>query len=412
MRVAIFEDAGVENFLPLVYFRPIWELRCGISTLLEKIRQCYPDQDIFYTARQYLMHYSLAPDKILKFNSPDEAIFINGRLLIKVDDHYRIDNMPANSAYVCSNEIVVFRCAQNKAEKFFVAGILDTERVLNDCTILEDHFELMKYPWDLIYKNGEQICQDFAFGKYGGIWRGKIEEGCHIIGKDNVYLGESSRILPGAVLMADNGPIWIGSGTVIMPNAVLKGPISIADKCDIKTGAKIYENTSIGPVCKVGGEVEETIIQEYTNKQHDGFLGHSYLGAWINIGADTNNSDLKNNYGYISVFLNNQTVNTEKRFLGLLMGDHSKTAINTMFNTGTVVGVSCNIFGEGFPPKFLPSFSWGGSGGLREYNFEKAIEVAKIVMDRRNISFSESHFQLFKAVKDYSYKIENRIRIK
>lgn len=412
MRVVIFEDAGIENFLPLVYFRPVWELRCGISTLQEKIRQCYPEQEIFYTARKYLMHYSLAPDKILKFHSPDEAIFINGRLLIKVDDHYRIDNMPTNSAYVCSNEVVAFRFAQNKAGKFFAEGILDTEKVLNDCTIVEDHFELMKYPWDLIYKNGEQICQDFASGKYGGICQGKFEEGCHIIGKDNVYLGESSRILPGAVLMADNGPIWIGAGTVIMPNAVLKGPISIADKCIIKIGAKIYENTSIGPVCKIGGEVEETIIQEYSNKQHDGFLGHSYLGAWINIGADTNNSDLKNNYGYISVFLNNQTVNTEKRFLGLLMGDHSKTAINTMFNTGTVVGVSCNIFGEGFPPKFIPSFSWGGSGGLREYNFEKAIEVAKIVMDRRRISFSEHHFQLFKAVKDYSYKIENRVRIK
>jgi UDP-N-acetylglucosamine diphosphorylase/glucosamine-1-phosphate N-acetyltransferase len=412
MRIAIFEDAGVENLLPLAYFRPVWELRCGISTILEKIQQFYPDQNIFYAARQYLMQYSLTPSQILQFNSQDESIFINGRLLITADDQKRINDLPPNSAYVCSNEIVAFRISLNKAEKFFAKGILNTERVLNDCTIMENHFELLKYPWDFIYKNGEQICRDFSFGKYGGIWRGKVEEGCHIIGKDNIYIGENSRILPGSVLIADDGPIWIGASTTIMPNAVLKGPISIADKCNIKIGAKIYENTSIGPVCKVGGEVEETIIQEYTNKQHDGFLGHSYLGAWINIGADTNNSDLKNNYGYISVFLNNQTVNTEKRFLGLLMGDHSKTAINTMFNTGTVVGVSCNVFGEGFPPKFIPSFSWGGSGGLREYNFEKAIEVAKIVMDRRNISFSENNFQLFKAVKDYSYKVENRVNVK
>jgi UDP-N-acetylglucosamine diphosphorylase/glucosamine-1-phosphate N-acetyltransferase len=241
--------------------------------------------------------------------------------------------------------------------------------------------------------------------------QGKIDRGSHLLGKENIFLGKGSRIMPGVVLDAEEGPIWIGQNTRVLPNAVLRGPLAIGDHCLVKIAAKIYENTSVGPVCKVGGEIEGCIIQEFSNKQHDGFLGHSYLGAWINIGADTNNSDLKNNYGEISVYLNDRSINTGKRFLGLTMGDHSKTGINTMFNTGTVVGVNCNIYGEGFPPKFIPSFSWGGAAGFREFQFEKALEVAKIVMDRRKVTFTDHHLKLFEAVKQLSLKIENRVRI-
>ena len=220
------------------------------------------------------------------------------------------------------------------------------------------------------------------------------------MGEENVFLADSARIMPGVVIDAESGPVWIDDHVQIMPQAVLEGPLSIGKNSIIKVGAKIYENTTIGPVCKVGGEVEQSIFQSYSNKQHDGFLGHSYLGSWINLGADTNNSDLKNNYSSISVILNKQKIETGKRFLGTIIGDHSKTAINTMINTGSIIGVCCNIFGGDFPPKYIPSFSWGGSAGLQDYHFDKAIEVAQIVMERRNIIFTDNHLKLFKAVRE------------
>ncbi|MFQ5584711.1 MAG: hypothetical protein ACE5GL_09785, partial [Calditrichia bacterium] len=213
------------------------------------------------------------------------------------------------------------------------------------------------------------------------------------------------------VIDAENGPVWIDEDAVIMANAVLEGPIYIGKKSRIKIGAKLYENTTIGPVCKIGGEVEGSIIQGYSNKQHDGFLGHAYLGSWVNLGADTNNSDLKNNYGMIRVLLNGKPVNSGKRFLGLMMGDHSKTAINTMFNTGTIVGVNCNIFGAGMPPKFVPSFSWGGAEGIADFILDKAMHIAKNVMARRNVEFTHRDEQLFKEVRRYSSKIEKSILV-
>ncbi|OPX32048.1 hypothetical protein B1H10_08075 [candidate division KSB1 bacterium 4484_188] len=233
-----------------------------------------------------------------------------------------------------------------------------------------------------------------------------------MLGKENVHIAAGARVMPGVVLNAESGPIYIDQGAVVMPNAVLEGPLYLGKKSRIKIGAKIYQDTTIGPVCKVGGEVEGSIIHSYSNKQHDGFLGHSYLAEWVNIGADTNNSDLKNTYGEITVFLNGSPVKTGKRFVGLIMGDHSKTGINTMLNTGTIVGVNCNVYGAGFPPKFIPSFSMGGSSGFREYNFEKALEVAEIVMSRRQVKFSEKHKNMFRAARELAYQVENRARVR
>jgi UDP-N-acetylglucosamine diphosphorylase/glucosamine-1-phosphate N-acetyltransferase len=218
--------------------------------------------------------------------------------------------------------------------------------------------------------------------------------------------------MPGVTINAEHGPVWLDQDATVMPHAVLEGPLYLGKNSIIKTGAKIWENTTIGPMCKVGGDVEESIILAYSNKQHEGFLGHAYLAEWINIGADTNNSDLKNNYGEITVFLNGYPVNTGKQFLGLIMGDHSKTAINTMLNTGTIVGVNCNVFGSGFPPKFIPSYSWGGEIGLREYQFEKAIETARSAMKRRQRDFTEKDLRLFEETKKMAKDIEKRMRIK
>jgi UDP-N-acetylglucosamine diphosphorylase/glucosamine-1-phosphate N-acetyltransferase len=227
---------------------------------------------------------------------------------------------------------------------------------------------------------------------------GKVYEGAHLINKENIFIDEGASIKPGVVLDAEGGPIYIGKNAKIFPNAVIEGPAFIGNKTAIKIGAKIYENTSIGEVCKVGGEVEGCIIHSYSNKQHDGFLGHSYLAMWVNLGADTNNSDLKNNYGNVKVTINGEQINSGSMFVGLTMGDHSKAGINTMFNTGTVVGISSNVFGSGFPQKYIPSFSWGGTDSTIIYDIEKAIEVARRVMSRRNINLYDTEEKVIREV--------------
>jgi UDP-N-acetylglucosamine diphosphorylase/glucosamine-1-phosphate N-acetyltransferase len=205
----------------------------------------------------------------------------------------------------------------------------------------------------------------------------------HVAGQENIRIGREVRISPGVVIDATRGPVSIEDGAVLMPNASLEGPIHIGRGSIIKMCARIYGGTTIGPVCKVGGEVAESIIQGYSNKQHDGFVGHSYLGEWINVGAGTDTSDMKNNYSPVSVQVGGNSVESGQLFVGLFMGDHSKTGIGSVFNTGSVVGVCCNIFGADYPPKYVPSFTWGGTSGFEEHDLEKAIETARRVMGRR-----------------------------
>ncbi len=412
MNLCVFEDSHFKNLLPLVYFRPVWELRCGKRLLIEDTRRHFPEDKLFFKARDYLVQYYLPSGATVDGDRSRDLLFINGRLVMREEIAAELRKLEANRVLIAGEEIVAFRLNQGKSEVYFTGGLLQPEKILSDLENIESEAELIRYPWDLIERNGSAIASDFSTSVPGGTIEGTLDDGAHLLGKPDIYVAAGARIMPGAVLNAEEGPIWIDRDVTVMPNAVLDGPLYIGPGSVIKTGAKIYENTSIGPVCKVGGEVEETIIQGFSNKQHDGFLGHSYLGSWINIGADTNNSDLKNNYGEIPVFLNGYSTPTGKQFLGLIMGDHSKTAINTMFNTGTIVGVNCNVYGANFPPKFIPSFSWGGSTGLREYRFEKAAEVAKIVMNRRNREFSATHLKLFEAVKNLAWQVENRARIK
>jgi len=411
MKIVVFEDKGFQNLLPLVYFRPVWDLRCGALTLLEKMKNSFRDRTFLFTARQYLNDYFPDRGALFQPSQPRDYLFLNGRWLPAPGDVEKIDALPENAAFVKNDRVVAFRAAGRDMSDYFSGGLMLEDRIRNDFDSRSSDLSLIEYPWDLIDANGAQLAADFSANCTPGKFDGKLEEGVHILNRQNVYTASGSRIYPGTVIDAEAGPVWIDENVRIMPNAVLEGPLYVGKSSVVKIGAKIYENTSIGPVCKVGGEVEETIIHGFSNKQHDGFLGHSYLAEWINIGADTNNSDLKNNYGEITVSLYGERLSTGKKFLGLIMGDHSKTAINTMFNTGTVVGVNCNIYGAGFPPTFIPSFSWGGSSGLREYNFEKAVEVAKIVMARRNIDFSQKHLHLFESIKALATEIENRARV-
>jgi len=400
--ICIIEDDKYENFLPLVYMRPVYDLRTGILTLREKIEHLFPFTNVFLQCRKYLEEKVriLNPGKhVNDLTDIDECLFINGRVVLNSKTVEKILKS-GDAVYYAGGDYAGAKLSGKSFEKVKT----DFNSLFNPTNFEElDKIEIeavmINYPWDLISKNSEQIINDFVFHKSEKKnINGKIYHGSHLLNPFNIYIGDGTTVKPGAVIDAEDGPVYIGKNVNIMPNAVIIGPCYIGDNSIIKAGAKIYQNTSIGEYCKIGGEVEGSIILSYANKQHDGFLGHSYISSWCNLGADTNTSDLKNNYANVVVNINGKEVDTGSKFIGLIMGDHSKCSINTMFNTGTICGISSNIFGSGFPSKNISSFSWGGSDSFTEYNFEKAVEVAKIVMKRRNVEFTSADEKLFKHV--------------
>ncbi len=414
--ICIFEGNYYTRLLPLVYFRPHFDLRCGILSLKEKIENAYPNVPVSLHCREYLTEIvkNKYPDsKVNEFN-PDgnSCLLINGRVLADENLSEVIPLEGSDTLYVNGETIIAARVSG--------ANYANLQDRISDVFMLSDFTGMLKqevnvkyisYPWELISHNGNEIIKDFEkiIKKNENMIRGNIYEGVNFVNKNNIFVDEESGIKPGVVLDASQGPIYIGKGVSVYPNAVIEGPCYIGDFTKVKIGAKIYENTSIGKVCKVGGEIEESILLDYTNKQHDGFLGHAYLGSWVNLGADTNNSDLKNNYGSVRVVINDEQIDSGSMFVGLTMGDHSKTAINTMFNTGTVVGVSTNVFGAGFPPKYIPSFTWGGADAVTTYDLERSIEVAQRVMARRKVEFTSADEKVFKKVFELT-KEERRRR--
>ncbi len=413
--ICIFEDDQYSKLLPLVYFRPVYDLRCGILTLKEKIINYYPDTPIVLHSRDYLGETLSLKNQSTPINIIDDKIdsclFINGRALVNKEFIHKIPLNGKDELYRNGHQIVAFRASGNnliKAKELLNQTIKYDN--LSFLPVTETNIPLLNYTWDFINNNGKEIINDFNLllsNKQNNLL-GKIYDGVHLINKNQIYIEKGAVVKPGVVLDAEEGPIYIGKNALIYPNVVIEGPCFIGEKTKIKVGAKIYENTSIGEVCKVGGEVEESIIHSYSNKQHDGFLGHAYLGSWVNLGADTNNSDLKNNYGNVKVFVNGTITDSGSMFVGLTMGDHSKCGINTMFNTGTVVGVSSNIYGGNFPPKYIPSFSWGGSESLTTYKLEKSMEVAKRVMARRNFDFTTADEKLFNIIFKLTQEERNK----
>ncbi|MDQ7816087.1 MAG: GlmU family protein [Melioribacteraceae bacterium] len=393
--ICLFENNRYSNLHPLVYLRPVYDLLCGILTLREKAELYFPNAQIILHSRNYLedLIKVLYPKNKINQSNHDSITFINGRLLINSKIAKIIAHMPNNHAFYNNDEIIAVKTSKATYQKINKNDILDFQNIDSSKEIIDA--KLLNYPWELVNLNGEEIKSDFK----NLVKKSKINFTSHksvvIINKKSVFINKGALIGAFTVLDASDGPIYIGKNVEIFPHVIIKGPVYIGDNTIVKSHTSIYQNTSIGKFCKVGGEIVNSIIHSYSNKQHEGFLGHSYLGSWVNIGAGTINSNLKNNYGNIDVHLNGHLVNTESQFVGLIMGDHSKTAINTMFNTGTVVGVSCNIFGPGFPPKYIPSFSWGGSDWLRTYNISKCKEVAKLVMKRRGVELSAVEESLF-----------------
>lgn len=398
-KLCIYEDANFSKLYPLTLTRPVFNLRCGMTNLYEKIIRHFSDHDVYFFVRNEMADLckEIHPGKIVNQFPNQDSFFLNSRFLLTGD---LPNNIQENSIFSSGNQIIgaFLKASEIKQLQKDDNGLLDLSS-LTELTHQEVKGQWINYPWDLVHQNPQEISRDFNYLNNNHV-DGKIYPHVTLLAKDDICIGEAAKVYPGVVINAENGPVYVGENVTIMPNAVIEGPVTIGANSTIKMGAKIYEGTSIGEYCKVGGEVEESIIHGFSNKQHEGFLGHAYLGEWVNLGADTNNSDLKNNYGSVKVNIDGQLIDSGSMFVGVFIGDHTKTGINTMINTGSVIGVMCNIFGAEFTPKYIPSFTWGGINSLDRYEFTKAIESAKRVMNRRNTKLTSAQEEILRSIYD------------
>jgi len=419
--LVVFEDHGVAAFEMLAALRANFDLRCGSRTLLERLCADAGATHTILMVRPALQPLiaETHPDTLLELQATAVPVdFVNGRLLSMGTDLERLLTGPA-AGFVRFHDDTLIAARLAGADAVRVAAELQArlanptshalpswcERVLPHVPRLgvaagelRSGSRLLDHAWDLVACNGLALVDDFRKSAGAGIaTEALLYPGVHLLQDGAIRIEAGARIKPGVVLDAEDGPITIGAEVVVQPNVVVRGPAAIGARCVLKAGAKIHEGVSLGPACKIGGEVEESIVQAFSNKQHEGFLGHAYLGEWVNLGADTNNSDLKNNYSNVRVWENGRSLDTGLRFVGLIASDHVKSAINTQFNTGTVVGLASQVFGSGFPPKFIPPFSWGGGESLQLYEARRALETARTVMERRGIRMSAAYEARFLA---------------
>lgn len=389
MNYILFDDATWQNLLPLTFTKPVSEIRIGILTITEKW-ETYLNGKLTFQTQEYLSS---------KFKAvyTNNAVFINGKICPTPELLAQINNLEFNKGIKKGNTLIAYRSN--------TASALNIEEALSSSEETTINYVSVENTWDIFSKNGEAIKQDFEL-----LTRDKISQPLSssntVIGDAKAIFLEEGAVVEAAILNTKSGPIYIGKDAEIMEGSVVRGPFALCEHSALKLSTKVYGPTTIGPHSKVGGEINNSVIFGFSNKAHDGFLGNSVIGEWCNLGADTNNSNLKNNYGNVKLYnyAQQKMVDTGLQFCGLTMGDHSKCGINTMFNTGTVVGVGANIFGGGFPPTHIPSFSWGGAEGMEDYQFDKMIETANRVYARRSISMSTEEKQILQTVFDKTKK--------
>ena len=386
MRYLLFDDQNRSNLLPLAYTRPVAEFRVGILTITEKWAQYMPSESVFggFVTEDYLQ---------VKYPSDiqEDQLWINGSVCPNKELVKDILALEINESLFDDDEnIIAFRSGDFKES-------IDCEKSYTDVS-----FTHISNSWDIFSKNEVEIKSDFDLITDGRVSQ-KANSTNTILGEKKLFIEEGATVSC-AIINAESGPVYIGKNAVVMEGSIIRGPFALCESSHTKLGAKIYGPTTVGPHPKVGGELNNVVIFGYSNKGHDGFLGNSVLGEWCNIGADSNNSNLKNNYAEVKLwdYETGRFKLTGLQFCGLVMGDHSKCGINTMFNTGTVVGVSANIFGAGFPRNFIPSFSWGGPHGQTTYTKNKAFEVAEKVMARRAVEFYETEKAILTKVFELS----------
>lgn len=402
--IILFDPDTRDQLLPLTYTRPVCELRVGIWTIREKWEH-WLKGSVSYITQDYLSEkypISIASDNFV----------INGSVLPTKELCHLIEKLNNNEALLREGELIAARL--DEAQFFNLMEDSDIEEL--EGLEIDPSVEVtaISHLWDIFSYNAQALKTDFA-----EITKGRqsapLSATNRLIGDASQLFIEEGAIVECAILNVNRGPIYIGKNAEIMEGCSIRGGLALCEESLVKMGAKIYGATTIGPNSKVGGEINNAVIIANSNKGHEGYLGNSVIGEWCNIGADSNTSNLKSNYDYIKLwnYTKDNFVRTGLQFLGLIMGDHSKCAINTMFNTGTVVGVSANVFGAGFPRNFIPSFTWGGTEDMETYAFNKAIDTAERVLARRNLHLLPEDRDILKYIFDFSsrYRTWERTRV-
>lgn len=383
MNYILFDGPARNQLLPFTFTRPVADIRVGIMTIREKWERA-----LGFTTTTVTEDYLATRFPMVEM---EENVLINGSILPSDNLVPMVKSLKAGQAIFLDDEPLAFYAAEGQEVDF------------DACEVIQYSFnDVLKinHTWDIFKLNGQAIARDFDILTQGRTSQ-PVPETVFCINKERIFLEEGAQV-PLASLNASDGPIYIGKNAQIMEGSAIRGPFALCEQATVKMGAKIYGGTTIGPHCKVGGEVNNSVLFAYSNKGHEGFIGNSVLGEWCNLGADTNTSNLKNNYAEVRLWDYNTQgfAKTGLQFCGLMMGDHSKCGINCMFNTGTVVGVSANIYGSGYPRNFIPSFSWGGAAGMVTYKTNKAYETATAMMARRDIEFTAED----KAILDHVFE--------
>lgn len=381
MNYILFDGPSRNALLPFTFTRPVADIRIGILTIREKWEKYLGNTTTTLTEEYLSEKYPMVE---MEQNVMINASFLPTEVLAEL-----VLALEPNQAIVKDGEVIAFFTEDTQEEVDF-----DTYETID----FKDECLTVNHPWDIFAKNDAALREDFELLTEGRTSQ-PIPASVNTLSSENIFIEEGAK-LEFVTLNASTGPIYIGKNAEIMENSVIRGPFALCEGAQVKLGTKVYGATTVGPQSRIGGEVSNSVLFGYSNKGHDGFLGNSVLGEWCNLGADTNNSNLKNNYEEVKLwsYETGGFAKTGLQFCGLMMGDHSKCGINTMFNTGTVVGVSANIFGSGFPRNFVPSFSWGGASGFTTYITKKAFETAKIVMSRRNLEFDEKEARILEHV--------------
>lgn len=407
----LFEDDAVGGLQPLTWTRPAFELRSGALNLRERIQWLFPDARIDYRVRDPLRDLT---QQTLGGTAPDDGpvVWVNARLGGSLSALADLLDLADGEQYTQDGALAL-ACAPGS----------EPPQLSKFAEPLPAGVTLYGYAFELVHHNALRMKEELASLAQRGLsrqifgvefqpgapfaahldahectpWKDSV---AHVftVQPDQIWIGPDVTLKPGVVLDAADGPIVMAAGVVVHAGSVVRGPCYLGPGTTINPGAKIREGTSTGVGCKLGGEVEDSVVLDLSNKQHDGFLGHAYVGSWVNLGADTNASDLKNNYGPVRIDFGEGRIDTGERFVGPSFGDHAKTGINTMLSTGAVLGVAANIFGGGFPPAYLPAFVWGGAEGIAEYRVDRAIDTARVVMERRQVKFLEENRALLAAV--------------
>ena len=392
--IIIYEDEAYRGLYPITYFRPAFGILCGFGSLVHRVSRLLPDARVNLVARRQLEDFlkSCFPECVVNEPPVNGGLFLNGRCLTLPD---AIHKNQGRKVFTSRGVVVGFRTdgkiALDPETGVVAQGAIDdlTEQMSAD----EVEVMILEYPWDLIRYNPRLLGEDFqTFGP--GEVNADVDTMAVVYGDASLLsLGSGSKVEAFCVLDSRRGPVVIGDGVIISSHSVVQGPCYIGNGSTVHS-ALVRAGTSIGPNCRISGEVECSVFQGWSNKQHLGYIGHSWIGEWVNLGAGTNNSDLKNNYQSIRVGPENSKVDTQMLKLGCFIADHSKTGIGCLLNTGAIIGPFCSLLGGGISPGYVPPFSWQGPEGLEEYELDKAISTARVVMNRRSVGMSEAYERL------------------